>query len=183
MSNEPKNTNGWCKEAAFVEITRYPLTAAAVRLVCGNCGCAHWAKAVDGPYQCAQDVPADQVADLIAREGYEVAGNWFDRATTGEWAHTARRAPVRRVPAPEPVSAWADVPQTRRGELLEHPQDGLLLLTTREGVRYELWHAPRYRCPYRAFRIQGENRPQIIASDYSQAVMDAVRDDSLKVAS
>ncbi|MFI7278489.1 hypothetical protein [Streptomyces sp. NPDC049879] len=85
------------ENARYVEVSLYPLTGAAVALVCADCKTPHWSKAVDGAYASAADVPLDKVVALIERQGVTVTGSWFDRPTAGAWPATARRANLRRI--------------------------------------------------------------------------------------
>lgn len=130
--------------ARYVEISAYPLTGTAARLVCG-CGSNHWAKAVDG-YRVAASVPTDTIADMIRREGYVIAGDWADSVIGkgGEWQHAGRRAPVRLLPEPEPVpvpDVWAgdgDTVATVRA-------DGWWTYTTANRDVYEVTFRPARR--------------------------------------
>ncbi|MFE4870499.1 DUF3560 domain-containing protein [Streptomyces sp. NPDC056682] len=120
--------------ARYVQITCFQLAGPAASLVCG-CGGKHWAKALGGLHTSPSTVPTAQVERLIAAEGYQVDGDWTDHKISGEWAHTARRAPVRRFITPE------DEPSVDAGESLHHWRADRWSLTLADGTAYEIaWH-------------------------------------------
>lgn len=121
--------------AQYVQITCFQLAGPAASLVCG-CRGKHWAKALDGPHTSAATVPTALVEGLIAAEGYQVSGDWADHKMTGDWAHTARRAPVRRFITP------GDEPRAAEGELLHRWRGDRWSLTLADGASYEIAWRP-----------------------------------------
>ncbi|AYG77898.1 hypothetical protein DWB77_00005 [Streptomyces hundungensis] len=121
--------------AVYVQITFFQLAGPAVRLVCG-CGGKHWSRALDGSPTTAADVPTALVEGLIAAEGYQVSGDWADHKITGEWAHIARRAPVRRFIQP------GDEPSVGAGERLHHWRADRWSLFLADGSGYEISWVP-----------------------------------------
>ncbi|MCT9093450.1 DUF3560 domain-containing protein [Streptomyces sp. ASQP_92] len=121
--------------ALYVQITCFLLAGPAVRLICG-CGGKHWSRALDGSHTTAAAVPATLVESLIAAEGYQVSGDWADHKVTGEWAHTARRAPVQRFIQP------GNEPSAGVGELLHHWRADRWSLKLADGSAYEITWVP-----------------------------------------
>ncbi|MFE9574463.1 hypothetical protein ACFYMW_39135 [Streptomyces sp. NPDC006692] len=131
----PDGQSACADGARYVQITCFQLAGPAASLVCG-CGGKHWAKALDGSHTSAATVSTALVERLIAAEGYQIDGDWADHKITGEWAHTARRAPVRRFITP------GDEPRAAEGESLHRWRADRWSLVLADGTPYEIgWNA------------------------------------------
>lgn len=157
--------------AQFVEITRFLLTSAAARLTCG-CGLNHWAKAIDGDYRTAAAVPVELVEQLIGTAGYQVAGAWYDHAIKGEFAHTSRRARVRRIPGPRGRHELAQI--LSEGEHAHHWRPDRWTLTLADGARYEIAWNPGQTSPFTA-RPSGTGQHIGATADWASA-LDLIRE-------